>query len=241
MGYSVRQFIRNNLFVPFTDFIYPPVCYHCDRPVASDEFLCERCFESLSPIRFGSEDHRKLQREILSHAFTRGDCFAGYVFEPNGVLQTLMHALKYQQRTGVGIELGKRLGSMVKSRYGVDHTWLLIPVPLYPANERERGFNQSAYIARGVAEATGADVDIKRVIRIRRTKTQTQLRIDERRVNVAGAFAYRPGRRPRKAYRIAVIDDVITTGSTVAECMKVIRPFHRKARLYAFSVGYAIT
>jgi ComF family protein len=241
MWYSVRQFIRNNLSVPLTDFIYPPVCYHCDRPVASGAFLCARCFESLSPIRFGSEDHRKLQREFLSHAFTRGDCFAGYVFEPNGVLQTLMHALKYQQRTGIGIELGKRLGSMVQNRYGVDRTWLLIPVPLYPANERERGFNQSEYIARGVAEVTGAVVDTKRVIRIRKTETQTQLRIDDRRVNVAGAFEYRPGRRPVTAYRIAIIDDVITTGSTVTECLKAIRPFHKKARLYAFSVGYAIT
>jgi len=97
----------------------------------------------------------------------------------------------------------------------------LVPLPLHAARYRERGFNQAEVIARHVASRTGVPLDALLLQRLRATAPQTTLSASERRHNCTGAFAARPGRR--SPARVALLDDVMTTGSTAAAAAEALR------------------
>jgi ComF family protein len=101
---------------------------------------------------------------------------------------------------------------------------LLLPVPLAPARGRERGYNQAWELARRVARRLGIGADPGLLLRLRETAHQIALPLADRAGNVRGAFAVEPGRRAELAGRhVAIVDDVMTTGSTAAEIAGVVR------------------
>ncbi len=230
------QSVKRMLIDPLIDFIYSPVCFHCNDAVSPQEYWCARCDNTLQVIQTGSESHKYLRDEILTQNENLRDVFALYEFLPGGVLQTLLHELKYQQKPDVGVWLGRRLGNTVKNIYGVDASWLLIPIPLHPAKERERGYNQSYYIARGVYEMTGARIVTNLIERKRNTRTQTKLSKSERKQNVSEAFLLNASKSDLSSHPVALIDDVITTGATVLSIAKILP---EDAQIYAFSIGNA--
>ena len=130
-----------------------------------------------------------------------------------------IRGLKYRARMANGRDLGLLLARELAHRAG----WLpevLIPVPLHWKRQFRRGFNQSAEIAKPVSEALNIPVDLNLVERRVHTDPQVGLTPAQRRVNLLGAFRCPHGRMPGSA---AIIDDVITSGSTVAELARVLR------------------
>ena len=232
---SCMEFTMRNFIDPVMDFIYSPMCFHCQHPVPSGNYLCSTCSGWLVTLPFESELHTSLRNEVFSHSHLFRDVYSLYEFIPGGILQTLIHHLKYQQKTRVGVDLGRRLGKTAKEYLGIDESWILIPVPLYTARERERGYNQAYYIAAGIQEVTGARVDMKTIIRIRKTRTQTKLTTPERKDNVASAFAY-GNRGVIEERSVAIIDDVITTGATITEIARIL-PENNK--IYALSLAHS--
>jgi len=129
-------------------------------------------------------------------------------------LDDLVHELKYEGHLAVARVLGTLLGRSAARRdlhAGID---ALLPVPLHPEKLVERGFNQSIEIARWAAREVGRPVAEAVLRRVRPTRPQVGLALDQRRANLQGAFAAAAGVR---GARVAVIDDVMTTGSTVRE------------------------
>lgn len=232
----LTQFLMRNLIIPAIDFIYSPICFHCQRPVASGMYMCDECDAWLQTIPYESDLHVSLRGEVLSHCKEIRDVYALYDFQPGGVLQTLIHDLKYQQKTKIGVDLGKRLGRQMRHFFGVDDSWVLIPVPLHPVKGRERGYNQAYYIARGVQQSTGARIDVRSIARLRKTRSQTKLTMTERKANVSGAFVCTAPAETFAAQPVAIIDDVITTGVTISE---IVRILPEESRIYAFSLGHA--
>lgn len=119
---------------------------------------------------------------------------------------------------------------------GID---LIIPVPLFERRARERGFNQSEWIARGLSEKTGIPIDTQHhLLRIRDTGQQAMLRGKDRTKNVDGAFAVN---HPEELYRrhILLVDDVVTTGATLGACMQALIPC-RSCKISVFSLGKAV-
>jgi len=138
-----------------------------------------------------------------------------------GVVQDLIHLLKYQGKRSIAKRLGAVLADRLLSDSTVGRIDLLIPVPLHSSRERERGYNQSALIARAVGEHLGVPVEERVLQRVKNTQTQTQLSASERAANVAGAFRVRipevvAGRR------VALVDDVVTTGATADACAEAL-------------------
>ncbi len=232
----MTQFALRNIIHPAIDFVYPPICLYCQQSVKSGEYLCEECASWLVRLDIESEQHVSLRNEVFAVCQGLRDVYALYDFVPGGVLQGLIHNLKYQQKTSIGIDLGKRIGEAAAKFFGLDDSWILIPVPLHPSKERERGYNQSYYIARGIQKLTGARVDTRTVRRIRKTRSQTKLTTSERQENVAGAFVFDDPRRTLTTQNVAIIDDVITTGSTIAEIVHVLRD---ELNVFAFSIAHA--
>lgn len=215
------------------DFLFLSTCLHCSASLMEDEpRICRQCWDSLTIV--SPQDHTF---RVLSQRFLDGgviDALAAlYYFEKRGLLQTLAHALKYQEGTMVGVELGRRLSVLLKDS-GVD---AIVPVPLNRRKERERGYNQSDCIGDGIAECLALPVHRNAVRRIKYTVTQTHLNAEERKHNIAEAFSVvRPELIRGKC--IVVVDDVITTGSTIQELAKVLREAGA-VRIIAASAGLA--
>lgn len=132
-------------------------------------------------------------------------------------VDAVIHALKYGGRLSIAPVLGELLLRRVQALLAPD---LLVPMPLHPARLRERGFNQALEIARRVARACRIPLAADACVRLRNTAPQVSLPWKERSGNVRGAFACN---RPLDGLRVALVDDVMTTGATLNELAETLR------------------
>ena len=193
------------------DFIYPPLCISCGQLLdSSREHVCPDCWSAIKPVTPDLSLYLETRNKLLDSSVVDG-LLSLFVFEKEGPFQKIAHALKYSGVQQLGIELGRRLGSLIRAE-GISAD-ILVPVPLHKRKLRERGFNQSFLIARGVSEVTGIPVRADLVHRCRWTETQTALSKEERKQNVEDAFKCR--RSDIRGLCVIVVDDVITTGATI--------------------------
>lgn len=205
------------------DMLYPPVCLNCDAPAAVSDTLCPACFRALRPItaplcpRLGlpfavAIGPDAVSAEALADPPPFGRARAALIY--NDAARSLVSRLKYGDRP----ELARFCARLMA---GAGHElWdggpLLVPVPLHPARQRLRRYNQSAELARALGRLTGLAVDAHLVARTRQTRQQVGLSGDGRRRNLAGAFtAHADALGRARGRRVIVIDDVYTTGATV--------------------------
>lgn len=201
--------------------IFPNVCACCGlENTEHQRQLCSFClqerFEDANPDNaLVSSDIILPEGVIAQHAL--------WQFDKGGDLQDLLHLLKYEQLTGIGVDLGRELGIRIKK-----HSFLrqklslspavLLPVPLHYLKFRYRGFNQAFKITLGFQQVWNdlSICDIKSVVRNKNTRTQTGLSLKRRRQNLQNAFRVKkPADIENKL--VVIIDDVFTTGATTFE------------------------
>ena len=135
-----------------------------------------------------------------------------------GVLREAVHHVKFSGRQALGEALGRYLAPMVGELPDV-----VVPIPLHPVRQRERGYNQAECIARGLAAELGVPVAAGDLVRVRATGQQARRDRHARWRNLARAFAVRPGRAPAWVGRHALlVDDVLTTGATASAAADVL-------------------
>ena len=209
-----------SLFGRILDWIFPPSCAGCEKP---GTLLCQTCRSELPPVG----DHycpkcgkplKKGHRCRLcgSSDFRFLSCRAPYLYD--GPAAAMIKKLKYNGCLGLVPILADLLADFWP-RLGWDAD-LIIPVPLSRQREAARGFNQSEMIGRAFSKRTGIPILPGALMKIRHTSTQVGLNKDQRRENLSGAFAAEPDFVRGK--RILLLDDVMTTGSTFAECASVL-------------------
>jgi ComF family protein len=143
-------------------------------------------------------------------------CSSYFYYMKDSKYQRIIHHLKYEGKQHIGLEFGKTFGSeLAKTSFASAD--IIVPVPLHPKKQRKRGFNQSEIIARGMAESMGKKIVAGALERIRYTVSQTNRTRYERWENVEGIF------RVTKPHLLAgrhilLVDDVVTTGSTLEAC-----------------------
>ena len=152
--------------------------------------------------------------------FQHASAFA--YFTPDGLLQHLLHLLKYSGRKEVGIFLGAQAGFALRNVSWVRSLDAIIPVPLHAKKEAARGYNQTALIARGMGEVLSVPVMERTLIRTKHTASQTRMSREERVQNVADAFQLSPG-TCLTGRRVLLIDDVLTTGATLEAASAAFR------------------
>jgi ComF family protein len=146
---------------------------------------------------------------------------------------SIVHALKYEGWAAVADEIAERMGRLSWPRDVVDERAALVPIPLASARKRQRGYNQSALIARGLGRRWRIPVWEDVVVRSRETTSQTRLTPEERLDNVAGSF--RSGERRREGLggaHLVIVDDVVTTAATLNACAKVL--YESGARIISY-------
>jgi len=206
---------------PLTTISNLPVCHKClGKIVALEGLLCRICGEKLFSSYTQLEDGplcglcRRIEPE-----FRRAVSFGSY----DGVLRELIHLFKYNGIRPAGTMLAGLLGQAIGGLQ-LPPGSVLIPVPLWPGKRQARGFNQAEAIARAFCSlrtAGSIQLDTSSLLRTRETASQTGLTRKQRRANVRGAFAVRNAERVR-GRSILLVDDVMTTGTTVNECARVL-------------------
>jgi ComF family protein len=192
------------------DVIFPPLCYICESYLQADQkIICQNCW--LKIPEFNGQLDQSLSKRTFDRLFI--------LFEFEDTIRQLIHLLKYKRHLTLasyfGIEASIRFDFCHHNPYDE-----IIPVPLHPTRRRERGYNQSEEIALALARIINIPVKSEHLMRIRLTSTQTRMTREERDMNVMGAFKCTANLSQKN---ILLIDDVITTGSTVEACLKVLK------------------
>jgi ComF family protein len=183
-------------------FIEPPFCARCGLPfdgAITTEFECANCRES--ELHFCSARSAVVAREQALD---------------------LIHRYKYQRALWFEPLLAEWLIKAAQPDLAQGQWDCIVPVPLYPAKEREREFNQAERLGKRLSAANGIPLNTRLLRRVRPTKTQTRLSRQERLANMRNAFAMRPRQR-LDGQRVVLLDDVFTTGATTSACARVLR------------------
>lgn len=221
MASSIRR-IGRKLVSTVVETVYPRVCAGCGM---RGEWVCEFCAPLALPA-WGSGSCRRCGVPVLHGHCKCGDLApaidvarSAYVYD--GWVSSAVHLVKYHGEPARAEHLAGEMVPLVAHFGSID---ALIPVPLHPSRERERGFNQSVLIATHLGKAIGVPV-VQGVHRTRRTDSQTRLSGRDRRANVRGAFAAAPDWVPAPGKRFVLVDDVRTTGATLNACAGVLDAF----------------
>jgi ComF family protein len=205
-----------NLFSDFISLFYPNYCYGCKGTlVKGEDTLCTRCLFDLPKTNYHLA-HSNPIKERMSGRLHLDYALAFLKFRKEGIVQHLLHELKYNNRPEVGVRLGKQYGKELKENC-IDGFDVIVPVPLHESRRRKRGYNQSAMFAEGLSESLGISWDESISLRTSSTTTQTKKTKAERWNNVKDVFAVR-NTDGIKNKRILLVDDVITTGATIEAC-----------------------
>lgn len=225
------------------NWFYPNCCAfcHCDLPYHDKKRLCASCKNSIHfvPDPFcvkcgihlpdGGMHCRHCKKEKYHFSYIR----SAAVFK-NVLLRDLVHQFKYNEKESLSGDLSELLCRAWKRYPEIQDAETIIPVPLYPANLRERGFNQSELLAKGLIILLNRHYEEKLVsdpppqllenilVRVRKTTSQTRLSREERLMNVESAFLVKND-QPIHSKTVLLIDDVCTTGATLNECAKVLK------------------
>jgi ComF family protein len=198
------------------DLVFPNCCPGCRAPfITGEEFLCSNC-EIDMPL-FPPTDQildRFAGRVILNEA-------RSYLkFYNAGIAQKLLHEIKYKGDTGLGEYLGKMFIRHIKTEKAFADIDVVIPIPLHKSKLLSRGYNQSYFLAKGMAEELKVKVDDETVTRYKKSETQTRKSRAERWQNVSGIFQITNDSLRDK--NVLLVDDVITTGATLEACGEAI-------------------
>lgn len=213
------------------DTIVPPVCLACQRHLGSHDALCAACWRQIrfirAPVceRLGIPMPFDTGGPIISGAALKDPpdwdrARAVAHFDP--LMRELIHKFKYADRHDA-----RRLFARWMSEAGMDllaDADLIVPVPLHRWRLMRRKFNQAGLLVQEIARRSGKPHTMSVLLRTKATRTQVGLSEAERRSNLSGAFAVAAHARAQiKGRNVMLIDDVITTGSTVAACARVLR------------------
>jgi ComF family protein len=195
-----------------------PVCNTCLADIQPFKFpVCDRCSEALPSVGQGTCTACK----NAPPPFAAAKAFGTY----DGNLRGLIHLLKYQGVRTAATALAKSTASVIAAHAAqLGEKPLIVPIPLHRAKYRARGFNQAEEIAAQLKKLTGFELYRYALVRKRNTESQTGMTAHQRRENVRGAFAARKrALRDLSGRNIILVDDVMTTGATAAECARVLR------------------
>lgn len=195
------------------NLVYPLRCAACSISLdpLNELGVCKSCADGIKP-------------NPKSHCTTYGDNFeiaySAFLYEK--ALKELIHVLKYKNRMSLSGFLSEKMISFVKENeailMGID---VISFVPIDIRRLRQRSFNQSKIFAFNLSKSFGVPL-VDMLEKSRRTRPQNELSREERLVNLTGAFKIKKGETAAEGLRVLLVDDVMTTGSTLEECSKTL-------------------
>ena len=203
------------------NLLFPELCNGCGKLLYHGEKeICTKCLYDLPYTDFHLYEDNLVAKQLWGRLPVNA-AMAMLYFKKGTKVQNLIHGLKYDGKTEIGIRLGKLLAKKLSQSELYADIDIVIPVPLHQKKLRLRGYNQSEYIATGLAEDLDVSVSTKNLLRNKSTETQTKKARYTRFENMQDVFSViKPEELADK--HILLVDDVITTGATLEACGNVL-------------------
>ena len=200
-----------------TELLFPRLCVVCgDKLIEQEQWICLHCLHHIPRTNF----HLNHDNPVAQLFYGRVEieyATAFFNFSKGSKYQSLLHSLKYKGMKELGEEIGKHFGIDLIQSPEFSSVDVICPVPLHPQKERKRGYNQSWWIASGIAKQMNKELSADNLKRITATETQTRKSRFARWQNVEGIFELSDP-ESFSGKHVLLIDDVVTTGSTLEAC-----------------------
>jgi ComF family protein len=222
----------------FVNLFFPRWCILCQNPLIEyEQHICLACLCDLPGTGFHTRKNNPAQ--ALFAGFPQVNEVTSFLFyERDGKVSKLVHSFKYHGNKSLA-EYLSRIAAVELREYGtfasVD---TVIPVPLHPAKEKKRGYNQSCLIANSISAVYGCSIDKTSVKRIANTESQTRKSDYERHLNVEKIFKL-TNAETLFGKHVLLVDDVITTGATISACVEILREVP-EIKISIFSLAIAM-
>ena len=202
--------------------VFPQTCPGCGIPVTQpQEYLCFCCLATLPETGYWKQPNNPLEQQFWGR-LPLLQAHACLFFSEKSITASLLKRLKYRGEEGIGLFLGRHFANRLSA---YDSLFIrpdvIVPMPLHPKRQRLRGFNQSALIAAGMAQTLLVPVRTDVIVRRKHNVSQTTRSVQERWQNVSGIFHLSKPHQISNLH-VLLVDDVITTGSTLESCGQVL-------------------
>jgi len=223
------------LITGLVDIVYPKTCLACKnklRASSIDNLICGQCWGKIErntpPFCYSCGRHlerlnftKNICPSCLKTKFHFDRAFSPCVY--TGVIKELIREFKYNNRDYLGLPLSRLMVDFIREyNIPVDYLDFIVPVPLHKTRLREREFNQAEILSKYIAEEFKKEMASGILLRHRHTKTQTDLAINERLLNVKRSFSVDKNKGV-KGKNILLVDDVLTTGATSSEAASTLK------------------
>lgn len=235
----IKAKISGNIFRDLKHLLYPEVCLSCSAELSSSEnHVCTICRDELpysNMARLSKEDNPTEKLFWGRIPLTLG--YSHLVFQKNTASQEVLFRIKYKSDFRLAQYFGEEIGYEIRSNFSHLLPDLIIPVPLHHQKKFIRGYNQSEMLAKGILKSTNIPYSKSIVTRNRHTETQTKKGRFERWNNLQDAFTVHSD--IKKYAHIVIVDDVVTTGSTIEQITIAIREVHPDVQISVVTLAIA--
>ena len=225
-------------FRSLVHLFFPELCMGCNNSlVEQEEMVCTSCLFHLPKTDFHLDCNNDSVQLLKGKFQFKFACSMLYL-SSGSLVERLIYNLKYNNHPQVGYYFGRLYGKDLLDSPFMEKIDLVVPIPLHRKRLNKRGYNQSEYFARGLAKSLGSKVDSKTLIRRTYQSSQTKLLTFERVLNVEDAFqCNEPEKFGNK--NILLVDDVLTTGSTIASAANELNKSAPSCKIYIASLARA--
>jgi ComF family protein len=223
------------LYKGFISLLYPSICYLCKTTIQNEQqIICLSCYYHLPKSSVRSYKNNSITKKFYD-IYQIENFISLYKYEKNNSVQKLIYLLKYNNKKEVGIFFGIQISEFLRY-HDINHSFdIIIPLPIHYKKKKIRGYNQAEIIAQELSKQIG--VPMKKIIRkIKSTESQTNKTIYRRWQNQEEIFELDTSQNLNNKH-IVIIDDVITSGATMYNCLRIFK--HIKIKITIICIAQA--
>lgn len=228
------------LFKDLLHLFFPKLCQTCRQILSDNEHeICVQCRHDLPLTNYHFTRPEQLKQVFYGRVKLEA-ATALFYFKKNGKTQQLLHNLKYRGQQSIGTLLGQWLVEQMKTSGQFETIDYVIPVPLHPKREQERGYNQVSTFAQALAQGLNADYDETILIKTKHSSSQVSKSAEERWKVLLDSFSLNKTKCLDNCH-ILIVDDLITTGSTIEACANTLNKIQNlRLSLASIAITYSI-